>query len=216
MAKIAILDYNAGNLKSVDTAVRHLGGDARVTRDLREIRDAERLIFPGVGAAGASMENLHELGIAEEIQRAFEKGKPILGICIGCQVIFSESEEDGGTACLGLIPGKVIRFRFADDIERKIPHMGWNHVEFRTDMQNAGGLHPVFHGVESGVEFYFVHSYHPAPDSDDHVQAHASYGGVKFSAAVACDTLVAVQFHAEKSGRHGLTILDNFLNWNPS
>lgn len=213
MARTAILDYNAGNLKSVETAVRHLSGDARVTRDLEEIRNAERLIFPGVGAAGASMENLHKLGLAEEIHTAFEKGKPILGICIGCQVIFSESEEDGGTTCLDVIPGKVTRFRFAEGVERKIPHMGWNRVDFRTD---GPPRHPVFEGVESGVEFYFVHSYHPVPTSDEHVQAHATYGGVTFSAAVARDNLVAVQFHAEKSGRHGLKILQNFLHWNPN
>jgi glutamine amidotransferase len=168
-------------LTSVETAVRHLRGDARVTDDLQEIRDAEKLIFPGVGAAGASMENLHDLGITEEIQSAFAKGKPILGICIGCQVVLSESEEDGGTSCLGLIPGKVTRFNFA-----------------------------------AGVEFYFVHSYYPVPDSDEHVQAHATYGGVKFSAALARDNLVTVQFHAEKSGRHGLKILENFLNWKPN
>ena len=213
MAKIAVLDYKAGNLTSVETAVRHLRGDARVTDDLQEIRDAEKLIFPGVGAAGASMENLHDLGITEEIQSAFAKGKPILGICIGCQVVLSESEEDGGTSCLGLIPGKVTRFNFAAGVERKIPHMGWNRVDFRNDGQSR---HPVFDGVESGAEFYFVHSYYPVPDSDEHVQADATYGGVKFSAALARDNLVTVQFHAEKSGRHGLKILENFLNWKPN
>jgi len=212
MAKIAILDYDAGNLTSVERAVRHLGGDGHVTRDSSEIRDASKLIVPGVGAAGSCMESLENLGIAAEIQDAMKKGKPILGICVGCQIIFAESQEDGGTRCLNLLPGNVVRFRFPENVSRKIPHMGWNRVEFT---QNAS-RHPAFAGLESNSEFYFVHSYHPVPESSGDVQATAIYGEVKFTAAVARDNLVAVQFHAEKSGPHGLQILQNFLDWNPS
>ncbi|MBI4583373.1 MAG: imidazole glycerol phosphate synthase subunit HisH [Planctomycetes bacterium] len=210
MARIAILDYDAGNLTSVLRAVEHLGGDAAITRDPAAVRGAEKVIFPGVGAARASMESLRRLGLAEEIRRAFAAGKPILGICIGCQVIFSESEEDGGVPGLDLLPGQVVRFRFAPAVSRKIPHMGWNRVEFA-----PGERHPVFAGLESGSEFYFVHSYYPRPRSENLVQGTAVYGGIRFAAAIAHEHLAAVQFHAEKSGPCGLKVLENFLNWRP-
>lgn len=210
MAGTAIIDYEAGNLSSVACAVRHVGGEPLVSHDPEEIRAAERVIFPGVGAAGACMDSLRQLGLADELARAFRSGKPILGICVGCQVVFESSEEDGGTRGLGFLPGRVARFRFPEGVRRKVPHMGWNAVEFR-----AEGLHPVFMGVESGSEFYFVHSYHAVPSNPGDVQGTTSYGEVRFAAAVARDNLVAVQFHAEKSGRFGLRILENFLNWKP-
>ena len=212
--KIAILDYDAGNLTSVLGAVKHLGRDAVVTRELAEIEAADRVIFPGVGAAGSAMESLKRLGLADAIREAFRRQVPILGICIGCQVIFEESEEDGGTPCLGLVPGKVVRFRFPPGIHRKVPHMGWNQVEFKRDP--SGASHRVFEGIESGSEFYFVHSYHAAPATSDDVQGASTYGEVEFTAAVAHKNLVAVQFHTEKSGRCGLQVLENFLNWDPS
>ena len=209
MAKVAILDYDAGNLTSVERAVRHLGGDAQVTREPAVIEAAERVIFPGVGAARASMESLAAYGLDEAIRESVAAGKPVLGICIGCQVILKESEEDGGVGCLSLVPGRTIRFRFPDGVSRKIPHMGWNEVRF----VDNGTLHPVFQGVEPGSQFYFVHSYHPVPERDSDVQGRATYGGVEFTAAIAHENLIAVQFHAEKSGRCGLRILENFLNW---
>ena len=210
MTKVAILDYDAGNLTSVERAVRHLGGDAQVTRERSIIKTAERVIFPGVGAAGTSMESLSAYGLDEAIRESVAAGKPVLGICIGCQVILDESEEDGGVGCLGLIPGRAIRFQFPAGVSRKIPHMGWNEVRF---LDNSA-LHPVFRGVDPGSQFYFVHSYHPVPEHDHDVQARATYGGVEFTAAIAHENLVAVQFHAEKSGRCGLRILENFLSWN--
>jgi len=207
MARVAIVDFDAGNLTSVARAVKHLGGDPLVSRDPKEIRTADRVIFPGVGAAGASMDSLRELGLDVELKRAFEAGKPILGICIGCQVAFESSEEDGGTPCLGFLSGRVVHFRFPEGVQRKVPHMGWNAVHFQADR-----LHPVFEGIESGSEFYFVHSYHPVPEDPADVQGTAVYGGLRFAAAVARDNFVAVQFHTEKSGRFGLRILENFLN----
>jgi glutamine amidotransferase len=179
-----------------------------VTRRPDEIRAAERVIFPGVGAAGASMESLARLGLADELRAAFDAGKPILGICIGCQVIFEESEEDGGVRGLGLLPGRVARFRFPAGTHCKVPHMGWNRVSVR-------GPHPVFRGLEGGGEFYFVHSYYPVPGDDRDVIGVCDYGGVVFPAALARDNLAAVQFHAEKSGRLGLQVLKNFLDWSP-
>lgn len=208
MAKVAILDYDAGNSTSVERAVRHLQGDAVITNDRETIRSAERLIFPGVGAAGASMENLARYGLDEELVRAREAGKPILSICIGCQVIFDESEEDGGVRCLGMLPGKVVAFKFAEGISRKIPHMGWNEVRFIDT-----GRHPVFESIEAGSQFYFVHGFHPLPAEQGDIQGRTTYGNVEFAAAVARDHLVAVQFHPEKSGRCGLRILENFLSW---
>ena len=180
-----------------------------MTREPAVIEAAERVIFPGVGAARASMESLAAYGLDEAIQESVAAGKPVLGICIGCQVILTESEEDAGVGCLGLVPGRAIRFRFPDGVSRKIPHMGWNEVRFIDN----GTLHPVFRDVEPGSQFYFVHSYYPVPERDNDVQGRATYGGVEFTAAIAHENLIAVQFHAEKSGRCGLRILENFLNW---
>jgi glutamine amidotransferase len=211
MGTTAILDYEAGNLTSVERAVRHLGFEGRVTRDPRAIRGAERVIFPGVGAAAAAMESLRRLGLDEELRRAVESGRPVLGICIGCQVIFERSEEDGGTPCLGLLPGRVVRFRFPAGEGPKVPHMGWNSVMLRPG-------HPVLSPKGSHSEpdqFYFVHSYHPEPADPSLVLGSCEYGGVTFPAAVGRDNLVAVQFHAEKSGRPGLDLLERFLRWRP-
>ena len=205
---IAVVDYDAGNLTSVACAVRHLGHEPEITRDPDVVRSAERVIFPGVGAAGSSMESLENLGLAEALRDVHSAGKPILGICIGCQVVFSSSEEDGGTGCLGLLEGEVVRFRFAGEDRRKIPHMGWNEVRFT-------GSHPVLEGIPAGSQFYFVHSYYVKPAEASLTLGTASYGGIDFAAAVASDNLVAVQFHAEKSGPAGLRLLDNFLGWNP-
>jgi len=212
MGTTAILDYEAGNLTSVERAVRHLGFDGRITRDPRAIRDADRVIFPGVGAAGSAMDSLRRLALDGELRRAVESGRPVLGICIGCQIVFDRSEENAGTGCLGILPGTVIRFRFAEGGRGiKVPHMGWNQVRFRRP-------HPVLAPKGPPAEpdhYYFVHSYHPAPSDPDLVLGTCEYGGLEFPAAVGRDNLVAVQFHAEKSGRPGLRLLENFLRWRP-
>ncbi len=204
---IAILDYGAGNLTSVACAVRHLGHEPLITRDPDAVRKAERVIFPGVGAAGASMENLNRLGLGEAFLDVYRAGKPVLGICIGCQVALEFSEEDGGTTCLGILPGAVRRFQFAPGVKRKVPHMGWNEVAFE-------GRHPVFQGLPPQSQFYFVHSFYPAPEDPSVIAGTAVYGGIRFAAALTRGNLAAVQFHTEKSGPPGLKILENFLRWN--
>ena len=201
---IAIVDYRAGNLTSVLRAVRHLGYDAEITDEPDRIRAAERVIVPGVGAAGDTMANLNSLGLAQVLKEdVFAAGKPLLGICIGVQVIFQHSEENDGTTCLGLIPGKVQRF--SPDSGLKVPQIGWNRVRHVK-------RHPLFAGVPDNAEFYFVNSYHPVPASDDLVHARTEYG-IEFASVVGRDNLVATQFHLEKSGDVGLRMLDNFCRW---
>lgn len=205
---IAIVDYRAGNLTSVARALQSLRVPCVITDRPDVLSHAERIVFPGVGAAGEAMRNLRETGLDRCIRGLFDSGKPLLGICLGTQVIFEYSEEDNRTDCLGIIPGAVRRFP-ADMREGgdplKIPHMGWNRVAFRRG-------HPVFAGLPENAEFYFVHSYYPAPLNGDDVAGETEYG-IRFASAIARRNLVAVQFHPEKSGRFGLAILENFSRW---
>lgn len=207
---VALVDYGAGNLTSVSLALSHVGVSHVITRDPGVIRSADRIVFPGVGAAGASMENIRAAGIDQALKEAVAAGKPLLGICIGCQILLERSEEDGGTTCLGLLPGEVKRFDFAKlpEPRPKIPHMGWNPVAFER-------THPVLAGIPGGAYFYFVHSYHPAPARAEDVLGRTTYGDLVFSSMLARDNVVATQFHAEKSGVHGLEILKNFSHWSP-
>jgi glutamine amidotransferase len=208
---IAILDYRAGNLTSVARALRHLGFACEITDSHQVIRAAQRIVFPGVGAAGQSMANLIELGLDGLLRERLEAGVPVLGICVGLQVLF-ESSEENDTRCLGLLPGQVRLFprelRNASGRVLKVPHMGWNGL-------NLVRRHPVFKGIAPSSEFYFVHSYYPAPGDPSHVLAMTEYG-MTFASAVARDNLVAVQFHPEKSGPPGLRILKNFCAWDGS
>jgi imidazole glycerol-phosphate synthase subunit HisH len=200
---IAIVDYRAGNLTSVLRAVRHLGHDAEITDDAGKIRAAERVIFPGVGAAGETMANLRNLGLDKLLrEEVFRAGKPLLGICIGVQVIFERSEENGAT-CLGLIPGDVRKFPGGPGL--KVPQIGWNTVR-----QLAS--HPIFKDVPNNAEFYFVNSYYPAPAQPTMTFGKTEYG-IEFTSVVAFANLVATQFHLEKSGEVGLKMLDNFCRW---
>lgn len=205
---IAILDYRAGNLTSVERALRHLGFDCAVTDSHAIIRGASHIIFPGVGAAGKSMENLKRLGLDAALRERLQAGVPVLGICVGLQVLFEYSEEND-TRCLGILPGSVRLFprdmRSPSGEALKIPHMGWNEVRFR-------GGHPVLRDIPPGSEFYFVHSYYPDPTHIEQVAGDVEYG-ITFSAAVARDSLIAMQFHPEKSGPPGLRILRNFCHW---
>jgi len=199
------VDYRAGNLTSVLRAVKHLGHDAEITDDPAKIRAAERVIFPGVGAAGETMANLRKLGLDTVlIEEVFRAGKPLLGICIGVQVIFERSEENGAT-CLGLLPGHVTRFPQEIRPALKIPQIGWNQVRHVKD-------HPIFKNVPDLAEFYFVNSYHPVPAQSEMVFATTEYG-VEFASVVGSKNLVATQFHLEKSGQVGLKMLDNFCTW---
>ena len=203
---IAIIDYKAGNLTSVRLALEHIGAPCEVTSDPSRISAAERVIFPGVGAAGEAMRNLRELRLIGPLRSVVSSGVPFLGICLGTQVIFEFSEEDGGTPCIGLVSGAVKRFTPSDPM-CKIPHMGWNTVRF-------AAAHPLFSGIEDGSEFYFVHSYYPAPSEAGCVLGETEYAGVRFASVVGRDNLFATQFHPERSGRIGLTLLANFSRWN--
>lgn len=204
---IAIIDYRAGNLTSVKLAFDAIGREAVITDDPVCILEAERVVFPGVGAAGAAMRHLNALHLADTLRHVAGRGTPFLGICLGTQIILEHSEEDGGVDTLGLLPGCVIRFTPSERYD-KVPHMGWNRVMPRMP-------HPVFEGIADGTEFYFVHSYYPAPALDSCILGTTDYAGVTFAAALARDSIVATQFHPEKSGRAGLRLLDNFCRWNP-
>ncbi|MDW8104763.1 MAG: imidazole glycerol phosphate synthase subunit HisH [Armatimonadota bacterium] len=206
---IAIVDYGMGNLRSVQKALQKLGFEAEVTSDAETIRQAEKLVLPGVGAFGAAMENLRRAGLDVAIRRFIESGKPFLGICLGLQLLFEASEETWRGELergLGILRGKVVRFPegMVDPQDRplKIPHIGWNALHFtRPDT--------LFDGVEEGAHVYFVHSYFPAPEKEEVVTAVSDYG-VHFCCAVQWENVRAVQFHPEKSGEVGLRILRNF------
>jgi glutamine amidotransferase len=202
---IAIIDYKAGNLTSVRLALEHIGVPCEVTSDPARIAAAERVIFPGVGAAAAAMDNLRRMRLLDAIKGAVADGRPFLGICLGTQIIFEFSEEDGGTPCIGLVPGTVRRFQPSDPL-CKIPQMGWNTVEIKAS-------HPVFNDIENSSEFYFVHSYYPAPADPRYVLGETEYADVRFASAIAKRNLIATQFHPERSGRIGLQLLRNFSNW---
>jgi imidazole glycerol-phosphate synthase subunit HisH len=193
-----IIEYGAGNLRSVVNAVRALGYEPLVSDRTGVIKEAAALILPGVGAAGCVMNGLREHKLVDTIQAYITDGKPFLGVCLGLQVLFDMTDE-GYYQCLGLIPGRVKRFVPG----LKIPHMGWNQVRQKQ-------AHPVFDGIPDNANFYFVHSYYAEP-LDKQVIAGETYYGLIFCSAIARGKLVATQFHPEKSGVNGLKIYDNFF-----
>jgi glutamine amidotransferase len=201
MSKIVIIDYGMGNLRNVQKAFEKIGFDARLTRNKNEIGTASAIVLPGVGAFKDCMENLEKYGLVEILLRSIEKGKPYLGICLGLQVLFSESEEFGSHKGLDLIKGKVVRF--VPDLEHKVPHMGWNTIE-----KEKGG--PMLQGIESGDFFYFVHSYYVIPDKTEWISSFTTYGK-PFVSSIWKENLFATQFHPEKSQQKGLRILENFV-----
>ena len=200
---ITIVDYDAGNLMSVKRACAKVGVSAEISNDPRRIRNAERIIFPGVGAAGSAMRSLSRAGMGVALLDAYRAGTPILGICLGLQISLDHSEEND-TQTLGIVAGEVRRFRL-DDPALKVPHMGWNAV-------NVVRSHPVLDGVENGDEFYFVHAYRPVPANRRDVLAESTYEGA-FCSALGRGSFVATQFHPEKSGRVGLRLLERFASW---
>ena len=195
---IAVLDYGRGNLGSVEQAFRRLGMPAVVTEDPRRAADAEALVLPGDGAFHDAMTSLGERGLLEPLRAALADGRPFLGICLGYQLLFSESEEFGQGKGLDVIQGAVRRFPTG----LKVPHMGWNQVEHRGDLR-------LFDGIPSGAHFYFVHSYYPETADTSLRVATCTYG-LTFPAAVSRGPLYATQFHPEKSQRWGLRMLENF------
>jgi glutamine amidotransferase len=207
---IAIIDYEAGNLTSVARAVRHLGFSAEVTGDPGRVLEAERIIFPGVGAAGSAMASLKSRKLDTVLIQAARRGIPILGICLGTQIILKHSQEND-TTCLGIIDGSVLSFPpdMQDESGRKlkIPHMGWNRIHPITD-------HPILVGIRNTDEFYFVHGYYPEPADRAHILCTTDYG-ISFASVIGNRNIVATQFHLEKSGRPGLQMLQNFCLWDP-
>ncbi len=201
---VTILDYGAGNLTSVRLAFERLGEVPRVI-DCAEAYEGGHLIFPGVGSAGSGMAGVRARGFDKLLRKAVAEGVPTLGICLGMQLLLSSSEEDGATEGLGFIPGQVVRFDSAQDPTAKIPHMGWN------TLQHAD--HPIFNGIAQDEAFYYVHSYFAQPIYAEHCLGKTHYCGVDFAAVVGCGSLVATQFHPERSGAAGARLLANFLTW---
>jgi len=207
---IGIIDYSAGNLTSVARALSYLGYKCFISSDTKELKKAERIIFPGVGAAKSAMNSLKKSRLDEFLKESFLNGIPILGICLGTQIIFDFSEEDGGTQTLGLIRGRVVKFPqplMWMNEKLKVPHMGWNKVNWIKP-------HPVFEGLDVDYEYYFVHSYFGIPE-DKNVICGITFYGINFVSAITYKNLVAVQFHPEKSGKPGLKILKQFCEWKP-
>jgi glutamine amidotransferase len=202
---ISIIDYRAGNLTSVKRALDFLGIGCVITHDENVLRKSERIIFPGVGNAAAALPVIRERGIDEALREAFALGVPILGICLGTQIILSHSEE-GDTECLGLIPGEVKKFLLSDP-SLKIPHMGWNDLLIRRE-------HFLLKDIAAGSRMYFVHSFYPQPGDASMVFAECDYG-ITFPCAIGLRNLFATQFHPEKSGPAGLSVLKNFAAWEP-
>ena len=196
---IAVIDYGAGNLRSVTNALARLGYQPKVTSKPEDVENASAVIFPGVGAAGDAMESLRESGMDEAIGNAIREGQPLFAVCVGMQALLSATEEGGWNECLGVIPGTVRRLPG----NLKVPHIGWNQVR-----QLA--KHPIFEGIPDESNFYFVHSYYPQPEDDSLVAGTTEYGMTMCSVLLR-DNLIATQFHPEKSGGLGLRMYGNFL-----
>lgn len=199
---IAIIDYDAGNIKSVEKAVSYLGKEAVVTRDRNEILSADHVILPGVGSFGDAMQKLQDYELIEVIKDVVNNGTPFLGICLGLQLLFDESEETPGVKGLGILPGKIVKI--PDTYGLKVPQIGWNSLRYPSEGR-------LFQNVAEGSYVYFVHSYYLQADDKEIVKAVAEYG-VNVEASVEKDNVFACQFHPEKSSDVGLQILSNFLN----
>ena len=203
---IGIVDYNAGNIKSVERALASLGADYVLSKNPRDLENADKLIFPGVGEAAYAMEQLRKTGFDSFLRDWAAAGKPLVGICLGSQIIFEHSEE-GDVECLGLLKGEIRHFTsvWKDGTTLKVPHMGWN------DLTYTNGGSPLFDGVSEHSDFYFVHSYLIQPADASIIKATADYG-CPVPACVSSGSITAFQFHPEKSGKVGLKILENYIN----
>ena len=200
MPPIAIIDYGMGNLRSVQKGLERVGFAAEVTRDAARIGAAAGVVLPGVGAFGACMDNLRAYGLIDVVRDVIRRGTPFLGICLGMQLLFEESEEFGPVAGLGIFPGRVVRFTETGDL--KVPHMGWNRIRKHRDV-------PHLRGLDDGAFVYFVHSYYVVP-ADPTLTATSTDYGREFTSAIARDNVFATQYHPEKSQKLGLRILENF------
>ena len=211
---IAIIDYGMGNLRSVQKGFERMGHEATVTRDPKQIANASKVVLPGVGAFPDCMRNLREFGLIDPVYKAIESGKPFLGICLGLQLLFTESEEFGISKGLDIIKGRVVRFKgpaFAAPHSAvdtlKVPHMGWNSITIKRKP-------PALADVPENSHFYFVHSFHVVPE-DANVIATTTPYGIDFVSSIWKDNIFAVQFHPEKSHTAGLRMLSNFVDWKP-
>ena len=196
---IAVIDYGAGNIRNVVNAINQLGYQILLTNDPAEVLSADTVILPGVGAAGDTVSSLKKLNLIEPVRRIIAENRSFMGICIGLQVLFTSTEEDGGQDCLDAFPGMVKKLPEG----LKIPHMGWNQVKQKID-------HPVFDGIPDNSNFYFVHSYYVDPEDKSLITGTTEYG-VEFCSIIAKGNVIGTQFHPEKSGDIGLKIYDNFL-----
>ena len=200
---LGIIDYGMGNLRSVYNALDYVGIDAEIVGEADRLEEYDRLILPGVGAFGLAMENLHLKKLVEPIRNHIAEGKPLLGICLGMQLLASRGSESGDTPGLGVIDGTVVPM---DDVKAyPLPHVGWNSLEIQRD-------HPIFAGVKKDIDFYFVHSFHFDVTDNSSVIGVTDYGR-KYVTAVSKGSVVAFQFHPEKSQTGGITLLENFANW---
>ena len=200
MRLISIIDYGMGNLRSVQKGLERVGFPAEVTRDSGKIRAADGVVLPGVGAFGACMDNLRGYGLLDVVRDVIARGTPFLGICLGMQLLFEQSEEFGPVPGLGVFPGRVVRFAERPDL--KVPHMGWNQIRKRQDT-------PLLRGIDDGAFVYFVHSYYVVP-ADPGLTATTTEYGTDFTSAIARGNIFATQYHPEKSQAVGLKILENF------
>ena len=212
MNKIVVVDYGMGNLRSVAQALRHAApeADVQISGEVAALREADRVVLPGQGAMRDCMRSLRESGLQEELMRV-SASKPLLGVCVGEQMLFDWSEE-GDTPGLGLLPGKVVRFRLEDRVQEdgsrfKVPQMGWNRVR-------QSQPHPLWKGIADNSYFYFVHSYYAVPADSAHIFGETLYGDL-ICCAVGRDNIFATQFHPEKSASAGLQLYKNFVHWNP-
>ena len=199
--QVAVVDYDAGNTLSVTRALEKVGARVDLTPDPARVARADAVVLPGVGAFGDCMRKLEERGMDDACREVLRSGKPFLGVCVGLQVLFEGSEESPGVEGLGVLPGRVVRFRVED---LKVPHMGWNQLDVAREQ-------PVLEALD-GEAFYFVHSYYPDPSEQGDVLGTTEYGG-EFCAVAGRENLAAVQFHPEKSSREGLRLYENFLAW---
>jgi len=208
---IAVIDYGMGNLRSVQKALEFVGAKVVVTHDIDLILNADSVVLPGVGAFKDCMENLKKLELIDPLRKFIDSGKPFLGICLGLQVLFEESEEFGPVDGLGILPGKVVKFTNAEAglgkaSSLKIPHMGWNQIKVKKDL-------PLFEGIGDAPYLYFVHSYHVVPENLEMI-ATVTHHGVEFVSGIQHKNIYAFQFHPEKSQTLGLSILEKFSNLN--
>ena len=200
--RILVVDYGAGNLRSVARALAHVGANPRISTDSADLRRADGVVLPGVGAAADTMDNLRRRGLVEPLRNYIASGRPFLGVCMGLQALFERSEEGGGQECLGVLPGVVRHFQMTD---LKVPHMGWNTVRWTRD-------HPVTRCIPDDRFFYFVHSFYPDPADSGLVLGTTAYG-LTFASVVARGNVLATQFHPEKSGHWGLELYRAFAEW---